>query len=77
MTKDVNVISLDGTDEEDEGFAEFIETLRTGNEHVVFLVAKEDGSLSLGSNYKSAKDLLWDAERIRRFMTTLVEGDIQ
>jgi 23S rRNA pseudoU1915 N3-methylase RlmH len=77
MTKDVKVISLDGADEEDESFAEFIETLRTGNESVVFLVSKEDGSLSIGSNYKSAKDLLWDIERLRKFMGTIVEGGIE
>jgi len=73
---EVNVIALDGLDEEDEGFAEFIETLKTGNESAVFLISKEDGSISVGSTAKSAKDLLWDVQNLKRLMERIIDGDI-
>lgn len=71
--KDVNVISLDSAEEDqDEAFAEFIETVKSGNDGVVFLISKTDGTLSLGSTAKSAKDLLWDSYRLQIFMQELV-----
>ena len=76
--KNTNVVNLStAEDESDEHFAEFIETLRQGNESAVFLISRKDGSLTVGSTAQNAKDLLWDCERLRRFMQAVIDGDVE
>lgn len=76
--KDVKVVNLSSVEEEsDEYFAEFIETLRDGNESAVFLIDRKDGSLTVGSTAVNAKDLLWNCERLRRFMQALIDGEVE
>ena len=73
MTANTNVVSLDGANEGDEEFDDFLETLREGNDGVVFLISRANGDLTVGSTAKTAKDLLWDCERLKRLMQSLIE----
>lgn len=73
MTAKVIEIGKPNVDE-DEEFAEFIDTLKSGNTHAVFLISKEDGSISIGSTARDAKELLWDLYQLKKFMDTIVEG---
>lgn len=72
----VNIVELDSASEEDEGFKEFIETLREGNAGAVFIITKEDGELSIGSTAKTSKDLVWDLHRLTKLIETIVAGEI-
>ncbi len=72
----VNIIELDKPDEEDEGFKAFIETLKTGNTEAVFLITKEDGTMSVGSTARNSKDLIWDIHRLTHFMNLIAAGDL-
>lgn len=73
MTKNTNVVMLDDANEGDDDFDEFLETLREGNDSVVFLISKSDGTMAIGSTAKSAKDLLWDYERLKSWMRSLID----
>lgn len=72
----INVIELDSASEEDEGFKEFIESLRSGNVEAVFMITKEDGTTSVGSTAKNPKDLVWDIFRLTRLSEAIVNGSL-
>lgn len=70
------VISLNSASEEDEGYAAFIESLREGNKSAVFIVRKDDGTLSIGSTAQDAKELVWDIAQLQMFMQSIVKGEM-
>lgn len=69
-----NVVSLNGLDEEDEEFQAFIETLKEDNANAIFLVEKLDGSLTVGSNFKERKDLVYAIYNLQKLAQNLVDG---
>jgi hypothetical protein len=72
---DVNVISLTTSeDEDDDNFAQFIDEVKNGNKSAVFLLSRKDGTLAVGSTYKTRKDLVWDCQRLLMFMQELVQN---
>ena len=69
-----NVVSLNGLDEEDEEFQAFLETLKEGNANAIFLVEKLDGSITIGSNFKERKDLVFAIYSLQKLAQDLVDG---
>ena len=69
-----NVVSLNGLDEEDEEFQAFLETLKEDNANAIFLVEKLDGSITIGSNFKERKDLVFAIYSLQKLAQDLVDG---
>lgn len=70
-----NIISLNGLDEDDEDFSEFIEEIRTGNRSVAFLLEKDDGTVTVGCNFKDRRDLVFAMYRLHTLLESIVESD--
>lgn len=73
----VNIIELDKPDEEDENYKAFLDSLRTGNSEAVFLITKEDGTMSVGTTSRLQKDIVWDIHRLTKFMELIVSGELE
>jgi len=70
-----NVVSLDGLDDEDEQFQEFLEGLKEGNVNAIYLIEKEDESVTVGCNFKNPKDLIAAIYRLQDLAQTILRGD--
>lgn len=73
--KEAEIIQLSSLDEEDQNYAEFIESLKEGAVRAVFLIEKEDGSLSVGTNSKDRRDLVYDIYRLQGLCKIIVDGE--
>ena len=73
MTADI--ISLNGLDENDEDFSAFLEEIKTGNSSAIFLLEKEDGTMTVGCNFKDRRDLVFAMYRLHKLAETIVSGD--
>lgn len=69
-----NVISLNGLNEEDEEFQKFLETLQEGNANAIFLIEKEDGTVTVGSNFKDRRDLVYAIYNLENLARDIVGG---
>jgi len=70
------IVSLGGLDDEDENFAAFAEEIKKDNVSAVFLLEKEDGSVTVGCNYKDKRDLVFAIVRLQRLAQSIVEEEI-
>lgn len=69
------IINLGNLDDEDEEFNNFLEGLRTEATRAVFIVEHKDGTVSVGTNSKTTKDVVYDLYRLQEFCRILVNGD--
>jgi hypothetical protein len=70
------IISLGGLDEDDKNFSEFLSEIRSENTNAVFLLEKEDGTVTVGCNFKDKRDLLFAMYRLQKLMQSLVEDEV-
>lgn len=71
------IISLGGLDEQDDAFMAFIEELKEGNSQAIFLLEKEDGTVSVGCNYKTKPELVFALYRLQGLAQSIVAGDTE
>lgn len=70
-----NVIQLGGLNAEDEAYQEFLETLREDNANAIFLLEKDDGTLTVGCNFKERRDLVYAIYNLQRLAQNIVDGE--
>lgn len=68
------ILGLNTLDDEDEGFQNFLETLKSGNTNAIFFVEKEDGTVSVGCTYTDRRDLVFALYRIQNLAQGIVNG---
>ena len=76
MTK-TNIVSLHGLDDEDEAYQEFLDTLKEGNASAIYLLEKEDGSVTVGCNFKEGKDLIAAIYRLQQLAQDILQGEVE
>lgn len=69
-----NIVSLHGLDDEDEAYQEFLDTLKDDNANAIFLVEKEDGTVTVGCNFKTPKDLIASIYRLQELAQSIVRS---
>lgn len=69
------IINLNGLDDEDDGYSEFLESLKTDNVNAVFLVEKEDGSVTVGCNFKNRRDLVFAIYQLQSLAMSIAGGE--
>lgn len=70
-----NIVQLNSLDEEDEGFMEFIDTLKSGNVNAIFLIEKDNGEWAVGSNFQDRRDLVMAMYRLKRLAENLANEE--
>jgi hypothetical protein len=68
---EANIVKLNDLSN-DEAFIQFLEELKDGATRAVFIVEKEDGSISYGSNSEHKADLICDFFRLQELCRKLV-----
>lgn len=70
------IISLNGLDENDEDFSSFLDEIKTGNSSAIFLLEKDDGSVTVGCNFKDKRDLVFAMYRLQKLAESIVSEDV-
>lgn len=68
------IISLGGADEEDGNYNNFIESLKSDNESVIYLVKKSDGQVCVGSTFTDRRDLVFALYQLQGLAHNFVGG---
>lgn len=66
------IIQLNGLDEEDREYNEFLDELRTGNVRATFIIEREDGTVAVGTTGQERKELVYDIYRLQELCRKLV-----
>ena len=70
------IVSLNGLDENDEDFSSFLDEIKSGNSSAIFLLEKEDGTVTVGCNFKDKRDLVFAMYRLQKLAESVVSEDI-
>ena len=70
------IVSLNGLDENDEDFSSFLDETKSGNSSAIFLLEKEDGTVTVGCNFKDKRDLVFAMYRLQKLAESVVSEDI-
>ena len=69
-----NIVNLSSLDEDDAGYMNFIEDLKTENGNAIFIIEKANGEVMVGSNFENRRDLVYAIYRLQGLAQTLVNG---
>ena len=66
------IVNLNGLDDDDKDYQEFIEGLREGNVRAVYLIEKEDGTVRAGTNSTQRRDIVYDLHRLQELCRMII-----
>lgn len=69
------VIQLGGLDEADDKFMAFIDDLKEGNSKAVYIIEKEDGTVSVGCSATDRRDIVYSLYLLQQLCHSLLRGE--
>jgi hypothetical protein len=70
------IIQLGDLDEGDVDFSSFVEDIKKENVSAIFLLEKEDGTITVGCNYKDKRDLVFAMYRLHKLAESIVQEEV-
>lgn len=71
------IISLDGMDENDQNFMEFLEQLKEGNSRAIYLIEKSDGTVTVGCSATDRRDIVYSIYLLQQLAQSLLQSEAE